>query len=60
VVQKRNPQAEQWTGRRLGVEGVQKNLGIATVINGEDFKKLSIDFTTFDKIIFDRIPLMFR
>jgi len=56
VVQKRNPQAEQWTGRRLGVEGVQKNLGIATVINGEDFKKLSIDFTTFDKIIFDRIP----
>jgi len=56
VVQKRNAQAEQWTGRRLGVEGVQKNLGIVMAINGEDFKKITIDFTTFDKIIFDRIP----
>jgi len=56
VVQKRNAQAEQWTGRRLGVEGVQKKLGIVMAINGEDFKKLTIDFTTFDKIIFDRIP----
>ena len=56
VVQKRNAQAEQWTGRRLGVEGVQKKLGIVMAINGEDFKKLTIDFTTFNKIIFDRIP----
>ena len=56
VVQKRNAQAEQWTGRRLGVEGVQQKLGIANAINGEDFKKITIDFTTFDKIIFDRIP----
>ena len=42
VVQKRNPVREQWTGKRLGVEGVQQKLGIANAINGEDFKTLSI------------------
>ncbi|MBC7848188.1 MAG: aminopeptidase P N-terminal domain-containing protein [Chitinophagaceae bacterium] len=56
VVQKKNAQAEQWTGRRLGVEGVQQKLGIKNSINGEDFKGLAIDFASFDKIIFDRIP----
>jgi Xaa-Pro aminopeptidase len=25
--------------------------------NGEDFAKLNIDFSKFDKIIFDRLPL---
>lgn len=56
IVQKKNPQAEQWTGRRLGTEGAQKKLGFANVMNGEDFKNLTIDFNSFDKIIFDRIP----
>ncbi len=55
-VQKRNPQAEQWTGMRLGVEGVKEKLGIATVKNGEDFKKLDIDFKKFDKVLMDAIP----
>lgn len=56
VVQKRNAQAEQWTGRRLGTEGAKENLGLGYVINGDDFKKLGLDFSKFDKIIFDRIP----
>ena len=55
-VQKRNPQREQWTGKRLGVEGAKDKLGIAMAFNGEDFKKFNIDFAKFDKIICDRIP----
>jgi len=56
-VQKRNAAAEQWTGKRLGTEGVKEKLGISTVYNGEDFKKLGLDFSKFDKVIFDRFPL---
>jgi len=55
-VQKRNAQAEQWTGRRLGVEGAKEKLGIPMSFNGEDFKNFPIDFARFDKIIFDRLP----
>jgi len=56
-VQKRNPQAEQWTGKRLGVEGVKEKLGIRMAFNGEDFKNFNIDLSKFDKIIFDRFPV---
>lgn len=55
-VQKRNAQAEQWTGKRLGTEGAKEKLGIKMSFNGEDFKKFNIDFSKFDKIIFDRFP----
>lgn len=55
-VQKKNAQAEQWTGRRLGVEGAKEKLGIPMSFNGEDFKNFNVDFTRFDKIIFDRLP----
>jgi Xaa-Pro aminopeptidase len=55
-VQKRNPQAEQWTGKRLGVEGAKEMLGLKMVFNGEDFSSFPIDFSKFDKIIFDRFP----
>jgi len=55
-VQKRNASAEQWTGRRLGVEGVKDKLGIPMAFNGEDFKNYNLDFSKFDKIIFDRFP----
>ena len=56
-VQKRNAQAEQWTGKRLGAEGAKTKLGIAMSFNGEEFKDFNIDFTKFDKIIFDRFPV---
>jgi Xaa-Pro aminopeptidase len=55
-VQKRNPRAEQWTGRRLGVEGVKEKLKIANVYNGEAFKNFAIDFSKFDKILYGEIP----
>jgi len=55
-VQKRNPQAEQWTGRRLGVEGAKEKLGFVAAFNGEDFKNIQLDFSKFDKIIFDQFP----
>ena len=55
-VQKRNAQAEQWTGKRLGTEGAKEKLGITMSFNGEGFKNFNIDFTKFDKVIFDRLP----
>ena len=55
-VQKKDPRAEQWTGRRLGTEGAKESLGFAIAYNGEDFKNTQIDFSKFDKIIFDRFP----
>ncbi|RYG30325.1 MAG: aminopeptidase P family protein, partial [Chitinophagaceae bacterium] len=55
-VQKRNAQAEQWTGRRTGTEGAKERLGIPMSFNGEDFKNFKIDFAKFDKVIFDRLP----
>ena len=51
-VQKRNAQAEQWTGRRLGTEGAKEKLGFNMAFNGEAFSKFAIDFSKFDKIIF--------
>jgi Xaa-Pro aminopeptidase len=56
-VQKRNAQAEQWTGKRLGTEGAKDKLGIRMSFNGEDFKNFSIDSAKFSKIIFDRFPI---
>jgi len=55
-VQKKDALAEQWTGRRLGTEGAKEKLGFAYAYNGEDFKNAKIDFSKFDKIIFDRFP----
>lgn len=56
-VQKRNARAEQWTGRRLGSEGVKKELGMSTVFDGDAFKNYSINFARFATIIFDEIPM---
>ncbi|MBC7000099.1 aminopeptidase P N-terminal domain-containing protein [Cytophaga sp. FL35] len=51
-VQERNPKAEQWTGKRLGIEGAKANLGFTTVFNGKDFLSSDIDFKSFDKVLF--------
>jgi len=56
-VQKRNPQAEQWTGKRLGAEGARENWASACPSMVKIFKNFNIDFTRFDKIIFDRFPV---
>lgn len=55
-VQKRNAQAEQWTGRRLGTEGAKEKLGFNMAFNGEAFSKFGIDFSKFDKILFSPLP----
>lgn len=55
-VQEKNARAEQWTGRRLGVEGAKEKLGFTYAYNGKDFKNSVFDFSKFDKIIFDRFP----
>ncbi|ASV31454.1 aminopeptidase P family protein [Maribacter cobaltidurans] len=51
-VQERNAKEEQWTGKRLGVEGVKEQLGFENVFNGGDFKDLPINLGSFDKVSF--------
>ena len=53
-VQEKNERAEMWTGKRLGVEGVNSKLGFSKIFKGSDFKGSEIDFKKFDKVlIFD-------
>lgn len=52
-VQKKNVNLEMWYGRRLGIEGVGKTLGFSNVFNGEDFKDIPVDFSTFDTVLFE-------
>ncbi len=55
-VQSRNAAAEQWTGRRLGVDGVKQKLGFTSVFTGKSFKDHPLDLGTFDKIIVPTFP----
>ena len=52
-MQKRDPRAEQWNGKRLGVEGAKKDLGFTAAYNGIDFVKSKIDFKKFAKVFID-------
>ncbi|TXD84845.1 M24 family metallopeptidase [Subsaximicrobium wynnwilliamsii] len=51
-VQERNARAEQWTGRRLGVEGAKAQLGFESAFNGSEFLNSKIDFSKYDKVMF--------
>jgi Xaa-Pro aminopeptidase len=51
-VQPRNPQAEMWTGRRLGDAGVKSQLGLEQAFNNTEFKKYNVDFSKFDEVLF--------
>jgi len=51
-VQERDARAEQWNGKRLGIEGAKEKLGFQTVFNGSDFSKASNDFKRFDNVLF--------
>ncbi|MDP4988900.1 MAG: aminopeptidase P N-terminal domain-containing protein, partial [Polaribacter sp.] len=53
-VQKRDARAEQWNGKRLGIEGAKQELGFNTAKNGEDFIKDAIDFKNFDKLFIEK------
>ena len=50
-VQQKNPQAEQWTGKRLGAEGAQQKLGIRMSLNASAFKGFNVDFSKFDVVV---------
>jgi Xaa-Pro aminopeptidase len=52
-VQQRNAQAEQWTGRRLGTDGAQTELGFDNAFNGSEFLVSGIDFAAFDKVMYE-------
>ena len=51
-VQKRDVKAEQWNGKRLGVEGARKELGFQMVFNGDEFSNIPVDFKSFDMVTF--------
>jgi Xaa-Pro aminopeptidase len=40
----------------MGTEGVKSRLGITSVYNNDEFKAYPLDFTQFEKIIFDGFP----
>ena len=51
-IQPRNAMEEMWTGRRLGVTGVQDKLKFNQVFNNTNFETYNIDFSKFDKVLF--------
>ena len=55
-VRHRDPQQEQWTGRRLGVAGAKAKLGFKRVYNSEQFSKFPIDFKKFNTVLYDDLP----
>ena len=59
-VQKRDARAEQWNGKRLGIEGAKQELGFNTAKNGEDFIKDAIDFKKFDKLFIEKFDDDYR
>ena len=52
-VNKRDAKEEQWTGYRLGVEGAKQKLGFDMAFNGEVFLNSGIDYSTYNKVLFE-------
>ncbi|MDF7814309.1 aminopeptidase P family protein [Hymenobacter sp. YC55] len=55
-VQPRDPKAESWTGRRLGIEGAQQQLKLQYVANNTDFAGAGIRWADFQYIHFLDLP----
>lgn len=51
-VQERDVRAEQWNGKRLGIEGAKDELGFTKAYNGSEFSNLPVDFKSFDLVTF--------
>ena len=49
-VQNRDPQRELWTGKILGVEGVQEKYKITNVFINDKFSANTIDFSNIDSV----------
>jgi Xaa-Pro aminopeptidase len=56
-IQEKNVLAEQWTGKRMGVDGVKNQLKMNHVFNGREFKNNLQNFAGFATIVMDRWPL---
>lgn len=50
--QSRDPQREQWDGKRLGAEGVKSKLGIENALDHKEFKNIDLSFSKYSKILF--------
>lgn len=59
-VQKRDAKAEQWNGKRLGVEGAKKELGFKKAMNASAFIKSTLDFKKFDKVFVEKFEDDYR
>jgi len=55
-VQRRDPEQESWTGRRLGAERVKAQLGFDHGYTGSEFARYPLDLTAFDQILFAGLP----
>jgi Xaa-Pro aminopeptidase len=53
-VQERDERAEQWNGKRLGVEGANQELGFEMAMNASEFIKKAIDFKSFDNVYIEK------
>lgn len=53
-VQKKDKRAEQWNGKRLGVEGAKNELGFDMALNAEDFVKSAVNFKAFDNVFIEK------
>ncbi len=51
-VPERNPGAEAWTGRRLGIEGAKSQLGFDYPAENKNFSDFQLPFSSFDKVYF--------
>ncbi|WP_192822195.1 aminopeptidase P N-terminal domain-containing protein [Rufibacter sp. LB8] len=54
--QARNPQAESWTGKRLGEEGVERHLGLTHALPATAFAGFKLDTAAYDQILFLELP----
>ncbi len=55
-LQKRNSKNEQWTGKRLGIDGALNFLKVETAIETQNFASFEAEFNTFDNIFVFQIP----
>jgi Xaa-Pro aminopeptidase len=53
-VQKKDASAEQWNGKRLGIEGAKTELGFEMAKNADEFVKSNINFKKFDRIFIEK------
>jgi Xaa-Pro aminopeptidase len=53
-VQERDARAEQWNGKRLGIEGAKEELGFQMAKKANDFIQTNINFKSFDRIFIEK------